>query len=283
MGALYREFHTQAELDDAYDVERSVPDFGRYLDRFGEGNTRALAELQPQRGLRYGATRPEYLDFYAGPGERPLLVFFHGGYWRILSSEEFAFAVAGPVKAGFAVANVNYTLCPNAPMDELVRQCRAAIAWLVREERLSFDRRRIVVGGHSAGAHLAAMCLLTEWSERYDLPDTILRGGLLVSGLFDLRPLPFTFVQPSLQLDPVQVLRNSPHLLVRPGLPPIHVAYGDAEPPEFQRQSADFAAAWAGAGNLVTRESHPGHDHFSIALTLQDGDLPVIEALKRLA
>ncbi|KIC20707.1 alpha/beta hydrolase [Leisingera sp. ANG-Vp] len=281
MANLYRKFKTQAELDVQYDVESSVPDFGVYLRHFEEQNAKALATLSPQMKLRYGETRPEYLDFYPAEGEAPpLLVFFHGGYWRMLASEDFAFAALGPVATGFSVANVNYTLCPNVTMDEIVRQCRAAVAWLIRNEDLKFDRRRVIVAGHSAGGHLTAMCLLTNWEEDYGLPNDCLAGGIPVSGLFDLKPFPYTFLQPALQLDMAQILRNSPQFHIRSGLPPVHVTYGAAESTEFHRQSEEFADAWEAAGNSVTRYAQPDKNHFTAMAEFEQAGTPVMEVLR---
>lgn len=280
MAILYRKFKTQAELDVQYDVENSVPDFSIYLDHFEKRNAEALSTLTPQMKLRYGETIPEYLDFYpAEDPNAPLMVFFHGGYWRLLASEDFAFAALGPVASGFNVANVNYTLCPKVSMDEIVRQSRAAIAWLIRNQSLNFDRRKVIVAGHSAGGHLTAMCLLTNWECEYGLPNDCLAGGIPVSGLFDLRPFPYTFLQPTLQLDMGQVMRNSPHFHVRSGLPPIHVTYGGAESTEFQRQSEEFADLWEAAGNKVNRYAQPDKNHFTAMAEFEEPHTPIMKTL----
>ncbi|MGO4334096.1 alpha/beta hydrolase [Labrys sp. KB_33_2] len=283
---LYRDFLDQAQLDRDYDVEASVPDFSAYRRRFDAASLEALASLQPRRRIPYGPTRAEYFDLYlAKAPDAPVLVFFHGGYWRMLSSEDFAFAAAGAAANGITVANVNYALCPGVSIGEIVRQARAAVAWIHRNgATLGLDTRHLHVGGHSAGAHLAAMCLLAEWHEDYDLPADMLQGGILVGGLYDLSPLPYTFIQPQLQLDWGMVRRNSPLLLARP-MPQakLLVAYGGRETGEFQRQSRDFATAWTQAGNsppslLVQSEE----DHFSSALALSDPASSLSNAIRAL-
>ena len=269
---LYRDFLTQAELDREYDVEGSVADFASYRERFEAASREAIAQLKPHLRVPYGPTRAEYLDLYESGAEGgPVLVYFHGGYWRMLASEDFAFAARGPVANGITVVNVNYALCPTVTIDEIVRQARAAVAWTYRTiARHGGNPGRLYVGGHSAGAHLAAMCLVTRWSEDYGLPDDLLRGGALVGGLYDLRPLPYTFVQPQLQLDWGQILRNSPTLSARRTLGgPLLIAYGERETSEFRRQSRAFADAWAEAGNAAPRVLiQDGADHFSSALEM---------------
>lgn len=285
MATLYRDFTTQAQLDEQYDVENSVPDFTQYLRHFDELNAKALSTLNPQMKLRYGETKPEYLDFYPAPQtgeeeEPPLLVFFHGGYWRMLASEDFAFAALGPVAEGFSVANVNYTLCPNVTMDEIVRQCRAAIAWLIRNENLKFNRRKIIVSGHSAGGHLTAMCLLTDWEGEYGLPNDCIAGGIPVSGLFDLKPFPYSFLQPALQLSWAEIDRNSPQFHLRKDLPPMHVTWGAAESSEFHRQSTEFADGLEALDNQVTRYAQPGANHFTAMSEFETPGTPIMQTLK---
>jgi arylformamidase len=281
---FYRDFRDQAELDAEYDVERSVGDFAPYRRLFATTSEQALSKLKPHLAIPYGPTRSEHLDVYpASQSQAPVLIYFHGGYWRMLSSAEFAFAALGPVASGMTVVNVNYALCPHVSMDEIVRQARAAVAWTYKSiATYGGDAGRIFVGGHSAGAHLAAMCLLTRWPEAYGLPDDMIRGGILVGGLYDLRPLPFTFVQPQLQLDLAQAMRNSPLLRLRlVSTGPILIAYGEHETREFRRQSEDFSSAWRSCGNRAELLVQHGADHFSSVLQMAKPESVLNRAIDR--
>ena len=274
--ALYRNFRNQAELDAEYNVERSVSDFPAVVARFEAASRKAVAELRPRLTVPYGPTRVEHLDIYpsvpTAAAGAPVLVFFHGGYWRALSSQDFAFVALGLAPLGVAVVNVNYALCPGVTLDEIVRQARAAVVWSHRHvAEYGGDPQRIHVGGHSAGAQLSAMCLLTDWVADYGRPPDIIKGAALIGGLYDLRPLPFTFVQPALQLDYRQVRRNSPGLLARKVPGETLIAYGGRETSEFQRQSVDFAAAWGAAGNRIRQVLvQTDDDHFASILALSD-------------
>ncbi len=143
-------------------------------------------------------------------------MFLHGGYWRSLSSKEFSCVALGPHAIGVTTVVVNYALTPKVSIDEITRQARAAVAWVLRHiERYGGNPQHVVLGGHSAGAQLAAMCLQTAWDEDYDLPTDPLAGAVLVSGVYDLYPLRFSAMQPQLQLDDGVIRRNSPLFGVR--------------------------------------------------------------------
>ena len=218
MTKLYRDFTTRAQIDAEYDVEQSVPDFMHYARQYTDGSAAARRTLEARLGLRYGPTLDEYLDvFPASRRYAPILVFLHGGYWRILSARNFSFVASGPVAAGVTVAVVNYSLCPAVTLDEIVRQTRSAIVWLWRHAREhNADPENIHVCGHSAGGQLTAMAALTEWKRDYGLPRTVVKSGIPISGLFDLEPLRHSFLQEDLRLDDGLVARNSPQFHVRP-------------------------------------------------------------------
>ena len=263
--ALYRQFKTRAELDAEYDVGRSVTDFATIVAFYEKTSTRTREELRCQLDVPFGVTRAEHLDIF--PAERsraPILIFLHGGYWCSLSSKEYSLVALGPVAAGVTTIVVNYGLCPQVDMDEIVRQCRAAIAWTYHHAtRLDGDRDRIYIAGHSAGAHLTAMAILTAWELDYALPADVIKGGCGVSGLYDLEPLRHTFVQSSLQLTLEQVLRTSPILHLPAVAPPLLISYGGQEPSEFRRQSDDFLAAWRQKGLHGTFLPQPGKHHYN--------------------
>ena len=281
MMRLYRESRTQEELDAHYKLDQ-VCDVPQYVELYARESERARADLEHRLDVRYGPTLDEALDLFSAPprsGERapPVLIFIHGGYWRRFTAREFSFTARGPVAAGVTTVIPTYSLCPKVTMDEIVRQMRSAVAWTWHHAgEIGADRDRIFVAGHSAGGHLTAMCLLTDWAGEYGLPPDVIKGGCAISGLFDLRPFPYTYLQPSLQLDMAQVLRNSPQLLELPGAAaPLLVTYGTAETPEFRRQSEDFLARWRDHGLDGRSLPQPDRDHFTAITDLMEPDAPL--------
>jgi arylformamidase len=190
----------------------------------------------------------EQLDFFpAAQPNAPLLVFIHGGYWRSLDKSDFTFIVPGYRKAGFNVALTNYTLAPHASMEEITRQQLRALAWLYRRAaRLDFDRDRIMIAGHSAGGHLAAMMMAAHWKVfGQDLPTDLIKAGVLMSGLYDLEPVRHAeFINVDLKLDQASALRLSPAWMPQPNAAPFITAVGDLESDEFKRQTALIGARW---------------------------------------
>ena len=161
--------------------------------------------------MRYGPTRAERVDIFPAGEGAPVHIFIHGGYWRRFAAADFSFVAEALVAAGTTAVIVDYALCPGVSIDEIVRQVRAAIAWTwTNASTFGGARDRITLSGHSAGGHLTAMALATDWPGQYDLPSDVIKAGLAISGLFDLAPFPYSWLQPSLQLTWEQVLRQSP-------------------------------------------------------------------------
>jgi arylformamidase len=283
---LYRNFATQEELDAQYDLESIVPNVDSYAEFYARESEKARAELDYRLDVPFGPTLAEHVDVYPAPGgaqSAPVLVYLHGGYWRSRTSKEFGFVARGPVSRGVATVVVNYALCPDVAIDEIVRQTRAAVVWTYNNApSLGGDRERIYVAGHSAGGHLTTMLLVTDWEGVYGLHEDIIKGTCAISGLFDLAPFPYTFLQPKLQLTWDQVLRNSPILQVPEWAPPLLLVYGEDETAEFKRQSHDFLSAWKAKGLDAKLLPLPGKNHYDVIDGFLNAESPLCSAVLEL-
>jgi arylformamidase len=211
--------------------------------------------------LSYGPGERQALDlFWPGPsGDAPLAIFVHGGYWQALDRKVFSHLARGLLGHGVAVAMPSYELCPAVTLAVLVEQVRNAAAFLALRHQ-----RTMLATGHSAGGHLAAMLLATDWAFTRGLPRGTVKAALPISGLFDLPPLTHTSVKDALRLTEAEARRLSPLFLPPPNLP-LHAIVGGTEGVEYTRQTRSIAEAWDG-----TWEAVPGANHFTIVAPLAD-------------
>jgi len=264
VATLYREFATQAQLDAQYNPAIKLADPTTPAKHYVAQSALARQTLRSALDVPYGPTLAETLDIFpADVPNAPVFVFLHGGYWRAFSSKEFSCVALGLLPLGITTVVVNYALCPAVTLDEITRQVRAAVAWTQRHiAAYGGDPARVALGGHSAGAHLTAMCLQTRWFEDYGLPVDPFKAAVLVSGIYDIAPLRYSYLQPMIQLDDGIIRRNSPLFGVRPSATPIWVNWGSEESPEFARQATAFHQAWLDAGNSGELSALPGADHY---------------------
>ncbi|MGE3679194.1 MAG: alpha/beta hydrolase [Burkholderiales bacterium] len=254
-------------LDAAYNNRLAVPEYPVLLARRREESERIRATRAFNADLRYGDSPRERLDFF--PAREPgaaLVAFIHGGYWQSNDKESSTYVVEGPLARGFSVALVEYTLAPEADIDRIVREIRAAVEWLaLHAAELHVDPRRLYLAGHSAGGHLAAMML----------GHPAVAGAMAISGLFELEPIRLCYLNDKLRLTGEAAQRNSPRLHLPASCPPTIVAVGANELPELVRQSSEYAAALTAAGLPARHLELAGHHHFSILdeLATPDGAL----------
>lgn len=278
---LYRDFATQEELDAEYNLTAIFPESAASYEAFCERESeRVRSELDHRLNVPFGPTLAEHVDLYPAGETAPVLIYVHGGFWYLRTSQEFGFVARGPISRGIATVIVNYDLCPRVTIDEIVRQTRAAVAWVYENAR-SFggDAGRIHIAGHSAGGHLVAMLLATDWEGEYGLPGDVVKSAAAISGLYDLAPFPYTFLQPQLQLGWDQVLRNSPVLHIPDAAPPLLVAYGEEETDEFKRQSEAFLSAWRANGLDGERLLLAGKNHYDVIDGFLDAESPLCSAV----
>jgi arylformamidase len=274
----------KALLNTAYHNPELVPDHAQYFARWQDASARARGSMTARLDLRYGDMPGETIDLFpARKGDGTCMMFIHGGYWRSLDKKDFSFLAPAWVDAGVSLAVVNYDLCPKVPMDEIVQQMLRASRWLwLHAEDHGMDQDRLYVSGHSAGGHLTAMLMCTLWPV-FDprLPKDLWKGGLAISGLYDLRPLiDVDFLQQDLRLDPELALRLSPAFMPPATRAPLMTAVGGDESSEFLRQNALLGQRWrsAFAGDIAM----PGKNHFSVLDGLAERSSPLFQGARRL-
>jgi arylformamidase len=263
---VYRNY-TAAQLDGQYNLRLRVPDFQSYFDRWSRENEAARAKPGVRRDVAYGQSTAETVDIYplSSPGPHPVLVYIHGGYWRNFGKADRAFIAPHMNAAGAMMVSVDYALCPTVTLDEIVAQCRRAVAWISRNiATYGGDPDRLYVAGESAGGHLTAMVAQTDWQAEGVTPAPNIRGALAISGLYDLEPLPHTYLQPDLRLTAEQVARNSPVRHIRKVPTQMMLAVGLDETPEFLRQLDAYSDGMAKAGIRHDMVRVGGRNHFSI-------------------
>ena len=274
----------QDDLGRAYNNRELVPDHEQYFARWAEDSARARSTMICYLDRDYGPGAREKLDIFpARKGDGSVLMYIHGGYWRSLDKRDFSFLAPAWVDAGVSLVLVNYDLCPNVTIAEIVRQMLRASAWLYRHaEEYGMDEDRLFVSGWSAGAHLAAMMMAAMWPV-FDarLPKDLYKGGLAVSGIYDLRPLVgIDFLDPDLRLDEASALKVSPAFMPPATRAPVYTCVGGLESPEFKRQNSLLAQRWKSAvsGDIPM----PGYNHFSVIGELANPASTLFAGTKRM-
>ena len=258
----------QKALDDAYDQMVYAPNRDQVHKRNMFNSDRVRARLGAPKRLAYGSKPVEQLDLFpTSKPNAPINVFIHGGAWRTRSVKDYAFLAEIIVRAGGHWIGLDFDGVEGTKGDLLpmADQVRRGVAWVYKNAK-SFggDPNRIYVSGQSSGAHLAGNIVTTDW-QAYGVPADIVKGALLCSGMYDLKPVRLSKRSEYVAFtDEAEQKLSSQRRLDRLNCPVI-VAYGTYETPEFQRQNREFAAAVKAAGKPVTLLVAEGYNHFEIA------------------
>jgi arylformamidase len=262
----------QQALDDAYDQSKYAPNRSQIVERNASNSDIARERLGAPRRIAYGPTAKEALDLYlAAAPNAPISIFVHGGAWQRGLAKNSAFPAELFVRAGahYVVLDFINVIEASGDLMPMANQVRRAIAWVYRNAA-SFggDPNRIHLYGHSSGAHLAGVAMVTDWRGLHDLPADVIKTGLLCSGMYDLRPVRLSARSRYVNFTDEMEARLSTQRHIDRFAAPVVLAYGTLETPEFQRQSRDFATALRAAGKRVELLVGNHYNHFEIVETL---------------
>lgn len=265
-----------------YNNRANVPEHPELLAEWAAKSAAWDAVAKTMRTLVHGDSDAEMLDLYLADAENaPVHMYIHGGYWQANDRKSSSFVARPLVAAGAHVAVIDYGLCPDVTIDEIGRQCRGALAFLYRcVKSFGGDPDRITVSGHSCGGQLVGMVMATNWAAvGEDLPRDLVKGGVSVSGVFDLEPLLNTTINIKVGMDGETARRNSP-LFMEPACDaPLALLWGGDETDAFRRQSEAMAIAWGAKGVETVAEAISGVNHFTVLTGMENSAHPATRAI----
>jgi arylformamidase len=262
----------QVELDAAYDQAVYAPLRAQIIKRYASSSEETRRRIGEPLRQAYGPSAAEMLDIYRGArANAPIFVFIHGGAWLGGEARSYAFPAEMFVRAGAHYVALDFIGIREAGGDlrVMAEHVRRGIAWVYRNAA-SFggDASRLYVGGHSSGGHLCGVALVTDWEKDHSLPPDVIRGGLCMSGMYDLKPVRLSkrssYIRFTDEMEDAMSAQRHLALLRAP----VTVTYGSDETPEFQRQSRDFAAAVKAAAKPVELVEAANFNHFEAVETL---------------
>jgi arylformamidase len=265
---IWRDFD-QATLDAQYNTRLQAGDNHEAWTterQNASAETRRL--LSPRLDVAYGPGPRHRLDIFPAPpgaSPAPIAIFIHGGYWRSGDKSNFSLIANGLRGLDAAVVVIGYPLCPDASFADVVAAPRDAVRWIIAHaSEFGGDPDRLWLFGHSAGAHLVAMCCCGGGRDQTALPPGTVKGAVMTSGMYDLEPIRLSYLNSDLHLCATDVDRFSP-LRLEPGAAgPLIVAVGALETAEFIRQAEEFADTLAAKGMRARLAIVPDTNHYTM-------------------
>jgi arylformamidase len=260
-----------------YNNRVRVPENASIMAGWARDAAAYRARHAPQ-AIPYGPGARNTIDLFSGSDAGPMVVFIHGGYWQALDGTFFSHLAAGLNAHGISVAIPSYDLCPEVTVENIVVQMQMATRVLAR------PGTSLVISGHSAGGHLAACMLATDWPA-FDasLPKDVVVAAYGISGLFDLEPLVGTSINRALRLDAVAARAVSPLFWRAPGRGSFDAVVGANESSEYFRQSKSIVDRWGAAGVATRFGTISDANHFTAIAPLVDPQSAMVARLKALA
>lgn len=250
-----------------YNPRLTVTDAAEILPAWRKRASATRERLPPMGDIKYGPHPRENFDLFRAVNAKGTVVYIHGGYWRMLSKLETSWVAESFVEQGHSVALINYPLCPDVSLAHIRGSVLRAFAHLYAAVLNDAERNNVIVTGHSAGGHLAALHLATDW-RALGLPENPLGGVISLSGVFDVAPLIPTSMNADLRLSldmvgPLNLIADHPRSRAK-----LVLAVGALESEEFHRQSSDLASAWSDLSPLLVDVADC--NHYTIVDSLAD-------------
>lgn len=260
---------TALDLEAEYNNRARVPEHPGIIAKWkSDAEAFRASHRNAEPGISYGPGARQTLDIFWPDTSReaPLALFIHGGYWQALDPSSFSHLAKVPNEKGVAFALCGYDLCPQVKVADIIEQVRASVLHLWKRHG-----RRLIASGHSAGGHLTACLLATDW-KKYDAdaPEDLVPSGLSISGLFDLTPLVPTTVNNALKMDETEAAKNSPLHWPLTGKRMLDAWVGGVESSEYLRQSRVAADEWKKRGAETAYREVAGANHFTVLDPLTD-------------
>ena len=266
-------------LNAEYNNRARVPDNAAIVAGWSSNAASYRERVAHQAGIAYGPHERNTYDLFepeTATPDAPLVVFVHGGYWQALDRSHFSHMAAGCNAHGLRVAVPSYRLAPEVSIAGIIGDIRQLCLHLHTTHGC-----KLVIAGHSAGGHLAACAMATDWTQ-HGGPAGLVAAGMGISGLYDLRPLMATYVNDALRMDEPAARAASPLCWAPPSAGRFEAWVGDDEAREYLRQSETLCAAWLGAGVDCTWQASDGDNHFTVVRHLADAGSGMTLALTRL-
>jgi len=271
------------ELEYQYNPRVSVPEYPQLARKRSDESRKVRATHKSWLNVSYDRSPREVLDIYpASQPASPVFVYIHGGYWRSGSKDDNSNFVPAFLQRGVTVVLLEYDLCPSVTVSDIVRQTRAAMAWVYRSiARHGGDPSKLYVSGHSAGGHLTAMVLAYDW-EKEGSPPNIIKGAVASSGVYDLEMVTHVSANEQIRMTPEIARENNPFLHPPLAVCPLLVTVGGAEPEGWKQMSKDYFQFCRDHGVNCEYFEIPGANHYTMSDHLGDKDSPLAQAIIKL-
>ena len=257
--------YDQEALDRAFDQKAWASNGAETLEHYKALGEQARASFPCRLNLQYGAGPDEFLDLFpAGPAPAPVHIHIHGGGWRLQRKEDASHAAPAITQAGMHYVAPDFSALPGRRLPEVVDQSARAVAWVHQHAReLNIDPDRIFMSRHSSGGHVCAVLLTLDWS-KYGLPQDVIKGGLCISGMYDMEPVLLSARRSYVELDPQEARTLSPVATHADISCPVSIAYAQGDSPEFIRQAWQFADVLKAARQPCELIQVPNTNHYEI-------------------